>query len=201
MITQAADSCVEVEIRPHILVFSTSTISDIGIDLAGSIHLHYSPTVVSIPISCSSGIRPEWILFALNRGFDGVFIAADGTDCPFLADCTARTARIVGRTQEIVFMLDKMATAGALPGNRRTVPGALRAHGERCGNPVRRPDACHDTDGAETQNVKRGGRHQNHVSAGRRLGTATARRCGIDRSRAAAYVAAGAVSCGAAAEC
>jgi coenzyme F420-reducing hydrogenase delta subunit len=102
MITQAADSCVEVEIRPHILVFSTSTISDIGIDLAGSIHLHYSPTVVSIPISCSSGIRPEWILFALNRGFDGVFIAADGTDCPFLADCTARTARIVGRTQELM---------------------------------------------------------------------------------------------------
>jgi coenzyme F420-reducing hydrogenase delta subunit len=102
MITATADSPEEVEVRQHILVFSTSTISDIGIDLAGSIHLHYSPTVVSIPIPCSSGIRPEWILDALNRGFDGVFVAADGTDCPLLADCTNRTARIVGRAQELM---------------------------------------------------------------------------------------------------
>jgi coenzyme F420-reducing hydrogenase delta subunit len=102
MITQTKESAEEVGIRPHILVFSTSTISDIGIDLAGSIHLHYSPTVVSIPISCSSGIRPEWILYALNRGFDGVFVAADGTDCPYLTDCTDRTARIVERAQELM---------------------------------------------------------------------------------------------------
>ena len=102
MITQTLSSPEEVGTRSHILVFSTSTISDIGIDLAGSIHLHYSPTVVSIPVSCSSGIRPEWILYAINRGFDGVFVAADGTDCPFLADCTDRTARIVGQAQELM---------------------------------------------------------------------------------------------------
>jgi coenzyme F420-reducing hydrogenase delta subunit len=102
MITQTASETAEVETRPHILVFSTSTISDIGIDLAGSIHLHYSPTVVTIPVSCSSGIRPEWILHALHRGYDGVFVAADGTDCPFLTDCTDRTARIVGRAQELM---------------------------------------------------------------------------------------------------
>ncbi len=102
MITQTKDRPEEVGIQPHILVFSTSTISDIGIDLAGSSHLHYSPTVVFIPVSCSSGIRPEWILYALGRGFDGVFIAADGTDCPFLADCTDRTARIVGRAQDLM---------------------------------------------------------------------------------------------------
>ena len=102
MITQTKGRAEEVGIRPHILVFSTSTISDIGIDLAGSIHLHYSPTVVSIPVSCSSGIRPEWIVYALHRGFEGVFVAADGTDCPYLTDCTDRTARIVGRAQELM---------------------------------------------------------------------------------------------------
>jgi coenzyme F420-reducing hydrogenase delta subunit len=102
MITQTKGAPEEVKARQRILVFSTSTISDIGIDLAGSIHLHYSPSVISIPISCSSGIRPEWILYALNRGFDGVFVAADGTDCPLLTDCTDRTARIVGRAQDLM---------------------------------------------------------------------------------------------------
>jgi len=87
---------------PRILVFSTTTISDIGIDLAGSMHLHYPPSVVSMPVACSSGIRPEWVLHALDHGFDGVFIAADGTDCPFLPDCTDRTARIAGKAQDLM---------------------------------------------------------------------------------------------------
>jgi len=98
----AIDEAAAVEVHPRILVFSTATISDIGIDLAGSTHLHYPPSVFAISVSCSSGIRPEWILHALNHGFDGVFIAADGTDCPFLMDCTDRTARIAGTTQDLM---------------------------------------------------------------------------------------------------
>ena len=88
--------------RPRILVFSTNSISDIGIDLAGSSHMHYPPSTVVLPLPCSSGIKPEWILYALRKGFDGVFIAADGTDCPFLPDCTARTARISDRAQTLL---------------------------------------------------------------------------------------------------
>jgi len=88
--------------RPHILVFSTNSISDIGIDLAGSSHMHYPPSTVVLPLPCSSGIKPEWVLHALHKGFDGVFIAADGTDCPFLPDCTARTARISDRAQTLL---------------------------------------------------------------------------------------------------
>lgn len=84
---------------PHILVFSTNTISDPGIDLAGSSHMHYPPSVFVLPVPCSSGIKPEWVVHALEVGFDGVFIAADGTDCPFLPDCTSRTARIADRAQ------------------------------------------------------------------------------------------------------
>jgi F420-non-reducing hydrogenase iron-sulfur subunit len=88
--------------RPKILVFSTVSISDIGIDLAGSSHMHYPPTALSIPIPCSSGVRPDWILYALGHGFDGVFIAADGGDCPFVPDCTDRTAKLVGEAQDLL---------------------------------------------------------------------------------------------------
>lgn len=49
---------------PKILVFSTNNISDPGIDLAGSSHLHYSPEVVTISVPCTSGIKPGWVLYA-----------------------------------------------------------------------------------------------------------------------------------------
>ena len=89
------------EHKPKILVFSTNTISDPGIDLAGSCHLHYPTTVRVITVPCSSSIKPQWIVYALIKGFDGVFIASDGTDCPYLQDCTDRTARIATRAQEL----------------------------------------------------------------------------------------------------
>lgn len=84
---------------PKILTFSTNTISDPGIDLAGGSHLHYSPAVVVISVPCSSGIKPKWILYAVEKGFDGVFIASDGTECTYLQDCTGRTAKIVEKAQ------------------------------------------------------------------------------------------------------
>jgi coenzyme F420-reducing hydrogenase delta subunit len=87
---------------PRILVFSTNTISDPGIDLAGSSHLHYPPSVLTISLPCTSGIRPGWILHALERGFDGVFVASDGDECAFLPDCSSRSARIVAEAQALM---------------------------------------------------------------------------------------------------
>jgi F420-non-reducing hydrogenase iron-sulfur subunit len=87
---------------PRILVLSTNNISDPGIDLAGSRHLHYPPTVSTITLPCSSGIRPGWILHALRQGFDGVFIASDGDECALLSDCSERTSRIAARAQELM---------------------------------------------------------------------------------------------------
>jgi len=84
---------------PTILVFSTNNISDPGIDMAGGSHMPYSTSVMVIPVPCSSGIRPSWILHAIEAGFDGVFIAADGTDCAYLPDCTKRTGEIVQKAQ------------------------------------------------------------------------------------------------------
>ena len=84
---------------PRILVFSTNNISDPGIDLAGSAHMHYSPGVNVIGLPCTSGIRPSWIVRALETGFDGVFVASDGDECAYLPDCARRSSRIVGEAQ------------------------------------------------------------------------------------------------------
>ncbi len=85
---------------PKILVFSTEKISDPAIDMAGLLKLHYPPTVFTLTIPCSSAVKPRWILHALEHGFDGVFIAADGTDCPYGESCTVKTGEIVRVTME-----------------------------------------------------------------------------------------------------
>ncbi len=87
---------------PRILVFSTNNISDPGIDLAGSSHMHYPPSVYVVALPCSSGIKPGWILHALDVGFDGVFVAADGTDCAYMPDCTDRTGKVIEAAQELI---------------------------------------------------------------------------------------------------
>ena len=87
---------------PRLLVFSTNNISDPGIDLAGSSHMHYPTSVVVVSLPCTSGIKPAWILHALERGFDGVFIAADGDECAYLPDCSARASRIVADAQALL---------------------------------------------------------------------------------------------------
>ena len=85
-----------------ILVFSTGPISDLGIDMAGSAHMHYSTSVQVIPLPCSSGIKPSWIVHALEKGFDGVFIAACGGDCAYLSDCTPRTSAVLEKAQDML---------------------------------------------------------------------------------------------------
>lgn len=89
-----------------ILVFSTEKISDPAIDMAGLLKLHYPPTVYTISIPCSSGVKSRWILHAFEKGFDGVFIAADGSDCPYGESCTEKTGKIVGRTHELMKQKD-----------------------------------------------------------------------------------------------
>ncbi len=93
---------VELKTAPKILVFSTEKISDPAIDLAGLLKKHYPPTVYTINIPCSSAVKTRWILHAYEAGFDGVFIAADGTDCAYSVTCTERTGELVKRTHEIM---------------------------------------------------------------------------------------------------
>lgn len=88
--------------KPKILVFSTDKISDPGIDQAGLRKIHYSPAVYVICLPCSSGIKPKWILHALEKGFDGVFIAADGHECSYSAKCPDHTNKIILDSQELM---------------------------------------------------------------------------------------------------
>ena len=85
-----------------ILVFSTDKISDPAIDMAGLLKLHYPPTVYTISVPCSGGIKPRWIMYAYEKGFDGVFIAADGTDCVYSETCTEKTGHIVEMTHQLM---------------------------------------------------------------------------------------------------
>jgi coenzyme F420-reducing hydrogenase delta subunit len=86
----------------RILVFSTEKISDPAIDMAGLLKLHYPPKVYTMSVPCSSAIKPEWIIHAIEKGFDGVFIAADGSDCPYGESCTEKTAALVQKTHSIL---------------------------------------------------------------------------------------------------
>jgi coenzyme F420-reducing hydrogenase delta subunit len=88
--------------QAKILVFSTEKISDPAIDMAGLLKLHYPPQVYTIALPCSSGVKPRWILRAFEKGFDGVFIAADGSDCAYGESCTAKTGSLVGKTHEMM---------------------------------------------------------------------------------------------------
>ena len=88
--------------QPRILVFSTEKISDPAIDLAGLLKKHYPFTVYSISVPCSSCIKPRWIMHAFVKGFDGVFIAADGTDCSYGEACGEKTGKIVTTAHQLM---------------------------------------------------------------------------------------------------
>lgn len=88
--------------KPKILVFSTDKISDPGIDQAGLRKIHYSPSVYVISLPCSSGVKPKWIMHALEKGFDGVFIAADGHECSYSSKCADHTNQIILDTQALM---------------------------------------------------------------------------------------------------
>jgi len=88
--------------QPKILVFSTEKISDPALDLAGLLKKHYSFTVYAISVPCSSCIKPRWIMHAYEKGFAGVFIAADGTDCSYGESCGEKTSQIVATTHQMM---------------------------------------------------------------------------------------------------
>lgn len=87
---------------PRVLVISTSMISDPGIDFTGLGHVEYPSSSRIIRFPCSSMIRPAFILQAFKSGFDAVFVAADGGDCPYLRNCPERTAKRVQKAYELM---------------------------------------------------------------------------------------------------
>ncbi|AGK60363.1 CoB--CoM heterodisulfide reductase subunit A [Archaeoglobus sulfaticallidus PM70-1] len=65
----------EKSIFPLILVFACWYCSYGAIDLAGTTKLQYEPNIRVIRTLCSGRVDPEWILFALKSGIDGVMVS------------------------------------------------------------------------------------------------------------------------------
>ena len=74
-----------------------------ALDQAGLLHVHYTPNTVIIRIPCASMLRPDLILHAFQSGFDAVFVASSGPDCPFLGDeCVGKTAKRIEKAYELL---------------------------------------------------------------------------------------------------
>jgi len=59
-------------------------------------------TVQTMAVPCSSGLKPSWLIHALENGFDGVFVASDGEECAYLPDCAERTSAIIAKAQTMM---------------------------------------------------------------------------------------------------
>jgi coenzyme F420-reducing hydrogenase delta subunit len=120
---------------PLILIFSTTTISDPGIDFAGSSHIHYPSSTSIIRIPCSSMIRPDFIVYALQNGFEGVYVAADGPDCAYLGeDCVTKTAQRVETAQ-------KMLKEAGIEAERVKITGICSVCGESFAKSIKEFDS------------------------------------------------------------
>jgi len=74
-----------------------------ALDQAGLLHVHYSPKTVIVRIPCASMIRPDLILHAFKSGFDAVFVASSGPDCPFMGEeCVSKTAKRIEKAYELL---------------------------------------------------------------------------------------------------
>ena len=74
-----------------------------ALDQAGLLHVHYTPNTVIIRIPCASMLRPDLILHAFQSGFDAVFVASSGPDCPFLGEeCVRKTAKRIEKAYELL---------------------------------------------------------------------------------------------------
>ena len=62
------------QFEPKITCFLCKWCTYAGADLAGTSRLHYQPNGVNIRFLCSSRIDPQYIIYALKAGSDGVFI-------------------------------------------------------------------------------------------------------------------------------
>lgn len=87
--------------NPRILVFAGS-MAYLGADNAGLLHKEYPSNSFVVKVPCTTMLRPELILYALRHGFDGVFVASSGPDCPYLPDCVERTAKRVESAYELL---------------------------------------------------------------------------------------------------
>ncbi len=68
--------------------------------MAGLLKLHYPPTVYTLTVPCSGGIKPAWIMYAYEKGFDGVSLLPTGATVSLVKVALKKTGNIVSMTHE-----------------------------------------------------------------------------------------------------
>jgi len=101
-----------------------------ALDQAGLAHAHYTPNTVIVRIPCASMLRPELILYAFQKGFDAVFVASSGPDCPFMGEeCVNKTAKRVEKAYELLDQhgidRERLALSGVCSTCVETIVGTL----------------------------------------------------------------------------
>lgn len=90
------------DFKPKILIFAAE-MAYRAADMAGLTKAEYPSTTYIIRIPCASLLRPELILYAFQKGFDGVFVASSGPDCQYMGEeCVAKTAKRVEKAYELL---------------------------------------------------------------------------------------------------
>ncbi len=90
-------------VMTHKILIFAADMAYRALDQAGLLHVHYSPNTVIIRIPCATLIRPELIIHAFHSGFDAVFVASSGPDCPFLGEeCVSKTAKRIEKAYELM---------------------------------------------------------------------------------------------------
>jgi coenzyme F420-reducing hydrogenase delta subunit len=80
-------------------------------------------------------IRPDFIMYALQNGFEGVYVAADGPDCPYLGeDCVTKTAQRVETAQ-------KMLKEAGIEAERVKITGICSVCGESFAKSIKEFDS------------------------------------------------------------
>ncbi len=75
IIAQIAEATREIHESPLVIGFLCHWCSYAAADLAGSLRLQYPTNMRSIRVLCSGRVNPSFVLEALRRGADGVFVA------------------------------------------------------------------------------------------------------------------------------
>lgn len=88
--------------KPKILIFAAE-MAYRAADAAGLTKAEYPSNTYIIRIPCSSLIRPDLVLYAFKKGFDGVLIASSGDDCPFMGEaCIEKTSKRAEKAYELL---------------------------------------------------------------------------------------------------
>ena len=68
---------------PRILLITTAGCSYLGADTVGQMHLSYSPNTYVMRIPDPVMLPPDFYLYCLERGMDGIVVMSAGAESPF----------------------------------------------------------------------------------------------------------------------